>query len=430
MAGTVDRSRTGDDGTRSDPAIGLWARLPGEAEREWVRDYALLALRIDRRLTADGGTVLIYRGPAAWSARVAAEEPPPAGRLVADADALVESVPWPDPARRRYLRAQLTALRAAADWLAGARPPLPEYASTCLGVTVDWLPEELFAEQHDRLATALPAGRGSLGERLRAWDAAHLLPADQTGRRAELLSSAIAETRRRTGALVDLPADERVSVELVSGVGYRAAGHHAGGVDSALYVNADLPFQLADLCYVVAHEGHPGHIAESVLKERELLHGRQRLDHWVRFMPGPSFVLSEGLGLHAEELVFPGDEAQRWLTDHVLRPAGIAGDGSDFAAIHRARNVFFGAWGNAALLAAEGRPEPELIAYLTRWALLSDDEARLALSSIGSTGMAFYVLGYFHGWRLLDTWLAGDRRAARVRRLLTEQLLPADLVAD
>jgi hypothetical protein len=37
------------------------------------------------------------------------------------------------------------------------------------------------------------------------------------------------------------------------------------------------------------------------------------------------------------------------------------------------------------------------------------------------------VLGYFHGWRMLDAWLATPDRNARVRRLLTEQLLPADL---
>lgn len=33
----------------------------------------------------------------------------------------------------------------------------------------------------------------------------------------------------------------------------------------------------------------------------------------------------------------------------------------------------------------------------------------------------------FHGWQLLDRWLAAPDREARVRRLLTEQLLPADL---
>ena len=88
-------------------------------------------------------------------------------------------------------------------------------------------------------------------------------------------------------------------------------------------------------------------------------------------MISPQFVVSEGLGLHAQEIAFPGDEAQRWLTDEILSPLGIAPDGSDFAAIHDARNALWGAWGNAALLAAEGRPDAEIADYLTRWALLT-----------------------------------------------------------
>ncbi len=138
-------------------------------------------------------------------------------------------------------------------------------------------------------------------------------------------------------------------------------------------------------------------------------------------------MISEGLGLHAEGIVFPGDAAQAWLSGQVLRPRGIGRDGSDFAAIHRAQNALFGVWANATLLAAEGREEAELAGYLARWALLSEAETAAALGSLRSSGMALYVLGYFHGWRLLDAWLDAPDRTDRVRRLLTEQLLPEDV---
>ncbi|MFE4373175.1 hypothetical protein ACFRMN_34060 [Streptomyces sp. NPDC056835] len=143
--------------------------------------------------------------------------------------------------------------------------------------------------------------------------------------------------------------------------------------------------------------------------------------------PHSLFVISEGLGLHAQDIVFPGDEAQAWLTDNVLTEYDMAPDGSDFAAIHRAQNILFGVWANTALLAAEGRTDTELAAYLSRWALLSDAETGAALASLRARGMALYVLSYFHGWRLLDSWLTGPDRNARTRRLLTEQLLAADL---
>ncbi|MFH8616775.1 hypothetical protein ACH4E8_17070 [Streptomyces sp. NPDC017979] len=395
--------------------------------REWLCAYALLALRVDRQTAGSAtGTVLIYRGPEEWRAHVAQEAPPPAGLLVEDADALLERIPFP-PDRARYLAAQVRALRAVAGRLAGVELPLPEYARACLGVAAQWLPEDLFEQAHALLDAALPHGAGTLAERLHAWQKAHTLPTDQLGRLPSLVHAAVAETRRRTGALVPLPAEERVRCRLVSGVAFRAAGEYEGGVRSTLHINRDLPFNLADLLYVVAHEGHPGHIAESLFKERELVEERGFLDQQVRFMLGPSFVISEGLGLHAQDIVFPDDQAQAWLTDHVLRPNGIAPDGSDFAAVHRAQNMLFGVWANAAFLAAEGRPDSELAAYLSRWALLADTETPTALTTLRSTGMALYVLGYFHGWRLLDTWLAGPEREVRVRRLLTEQLLPADV---
>ncbi|WP_405638721.1 hypothetical protein [Streptomyces uncialis] len=395
--------------------------------REWLRAYALLALRVDRRMAGSAtGTVLIYRGPQEWRAQVEHEEPVPAGRLAEDADALLARLPF-EPGRARYLAAQVRALRAVARRLSGRELPLPEYARECLGIAARWLPEALFEQAHTALDAALPRGTGSLTQRLHLWQAHHTLPADRLHRLPALVDGAVAETRRRTSALVALPADETVRCRLVSGVPFRAAGEYEGGLRSTLHINRDLPFNLADLLYVVAHEGHPGHIAESLLKECLLVDEQGMLDHQIRFMLGPSFVISEGLGLHAQSIVFPGDQAQAWLTDHVLSANGITPDSSDFAAVHRAQNILFGVWANAAFLAAEGRPDTELAAYLSRWALLSDAEAGAALGTLRATGMALYVLGYFHGWRLLDTWLSTSDRDARVIRLLTEQLLPADV---
>lgn len=144
-----------------------------------------------------------------------------------------------------------------------------------------------------------------------------------------------------------------------------------------------------------------------------------------RFML-PSFVVSEGVGLHALELIFPDDEAQVWLANNVFPDYGIEPDG-DLAAIHEARNMLWGVWANAALLADEGRSEEDVAGYMSRWALLGEQEVGPALASLRAPGMEVYVLAYYHGWRLLRTWLDAGDRQERVRRLLTEQVLPADL---
>lgn len=379
---------------------------------DWQRDYAMLALRINRLIggSALSGTVLIYRGPEAWSAQAESEPPATAAKLVDDAERLLDSAPSP------YLAGQVRAMRAVARYLDGERLPPAEYARQCLGLEPRRLPESVFEEAHAELDAALPKGRGSLAERLRAWQAAHTL--DAIDRLPELVAKAVAETRARTNLIVPLPEGEVVGCRLVEGVSFHGAGDYEGGLRSTIHINKAIPFNLADLLYLVAHEGHPGHIAESLLKE-------SLPEQRVRFMLAPSFVLSEGLGLLAEEIVFPGDEAQTWLNRHVFPEAGIRPDGSDFAAIHHAKNVLWGVWGNVTFLAAEGRAEADLAAYLARWSLCGDDEVALAMGLLKPSPMSPYIFGYFHGWELLRPWVA--ERPDRVRRLLTERLLPADV---
>ncbi|MEU6716435.1 hypothetical protein ABZ897_33640 [Nonomuraea sp. NPDC046802] len=383
---------------------------------DWQRAYAMLALRINRLMGggALSGTVVIYQGPAQWGAQVEGEPPAAPGKLAEDAERLLESAASP------YLAAQVRAMRAVARHLDGERLPPTEYGRECLGLTPRWVAEEVFEQAHAELDRALPKGSGSLAERLRAWQAAHTL--EPIERLPDLVAKAVNETRARTNSIVALPEGEVVGCRLVEGVHFHGAGAYEGGLRSTIHINKAIPFNLADLLYLISHEGHPGHIAESVLKEIHLPDVR---DRDVRFMLSPSFVLSEGLGLLAEEIIFPGDEAQTWLNRNIFPEVGIRPDGSDFAAIHHAKNVLWGVWGNTMFLAAEGRTDAELSAYLQRWALYSEDEVALVLGSLKPSPMSPYIFGYFHGWELLRPWTA--ERPDRVRRLLTEQLLPTDV---
>ena len=394
-------------------------------EQEWLEAYVRLTLRIGRQAT-DGTSVLVdYRGPDAWRDEVAAEEPPPPGRLAQDADELLDAVPG-DPGRAAFLAAHARSLRAVARRLAGEDLPLRDYARACLGIEADWVPESAFEEAHARLDAALPAGGGTVADRLHAWQAAHRLPAAEVDRLPGLVRRAVAEARRRTQAVVALPEDEEVDCRLVGGVGFLAAGAHHGGTRSTIYVNREVPFNLADLLYVVTHEGHPGHIAESVLKEARLVPRPGGHDQQARFLVTPQFVVSEGLGLHAQGIAFPGDEAQAWLTDTVLAAMGIPPDGSDFAAVHAARNALLAAWANAALLLADGHRSEDAAAYLARWALLDDTEVAAAMATLTLRFAEPYIFCYSHGWSLVGAFL--DRHPADgARRLLTEQLLPDDL---
>lgn len=314
-------------------------------------------------------------------------------------------------------------METLASTLDGKRLPLPELADRCLGVDGTPTDEARFEAAHAQLDAALPRG-GALVDRLRAWQNAHALPEQHRDRLPELVASAVAETRERVRDRIPFPDDASIDVVLDPGP---HRGHHHSGPHGTVFINNSQPFNLADLIYVVAHEACPGHIAESMIKEQHLVEQRGMAEHRVRLMLSPAFVISEGIGLHAPGIAFPGDTAQAWLTDRVLGPLGIPADGSDFAAIHAARNELWGVWSNAALMKDAGASAVEVASYLRRWALLSEPEVEWALSFLSTSAMNAYVLSYHHGWQLLSAWLDVPDATSRFRRLLTEPLLPADL---
>ncbi|HEY8472288.1 MAG TPA: hypothetical protein VIL37_06575 [Natronosporangium sp.] len=398
-------------------------------ETRWLREYVELALDLDRTVSGEGGgSLVVYTGPEQWRQAVAERPPRSPAALVDQAEALAATVPF-DGQRRRYLTATLRAIRAVAAHHRGDRVDPYRYAELVLGIAAGWVPEGDLLAGHDLLDAALPAGPGSLGERLRRWQQAHLLPADRLDQLPELVLAADAEARRRTEPIVALPAAERIGCELVTGTHFLAAGQYHGDLRSTILVNRDVPANLADLLYVVCHEGHPGHIAEAVLKDRQLVGEQGRLEHQLRFLLSPEFVVSEGLGLVAEELVFPGDQAQRWLTDQLAPKLDRGPITGDLARIHEAKNLLWGAWANAATLASQGRAGAEIAGYLQRYALLDDQETAAALGSLRAPGMHLYTHAYYHGYRLVRGFIAphtpGWQR--RARQLLTEPNLPADL---
>lgn len=389
----------------------------------WIRNFARLALRIEQCAGAEGViSTLIYTGPASLREEVVASAPPDAGKLVDECERLLSAVPL-DGARGRYVESQLWAMEAVLRQLTGEPMEFETFATRCLALDIERLPDSVFADARDQLDAALPPGPGSVADRLHGWQRSCLAPDDGTlvaaCRRA--LDECWARTRRLVAEMPELEVD----VVLDPGAN---RGHYAGGGRGTMYIGSSEPFNLADLLYVVAHEAFPGHIAESAVKDEQMIGRSGWTEQHVRFMTSPSFVVSEGLGLHAERLIFPDGDAARWLRDHVP----IIGDTilGDLDAIHDARSALWGVWGNAAIMAAHGDPADEIGAYLTRWGLLTDVEATWAVNALTAPGTELtrpYFLTYYHGWRLVGPWLDGPATPERLRRLLTEPLLPADL---
>jgi len=133
-----------------------------------AREYILLGLRLDQRIP---GLVDGYFGPADLKAQVDMEQLRGPDRLRDDAVALRERLPdeVTDPARRRWLAAQLVALETQAAALAGEELPYVERVTRAFDLEPVRRPDSLFAEAASELEALVP-GAGGIGDRLASWD--------------------------------------------------------------------------------------------------------------------------------------------------------------------------------------------------------------------------------------------------------------------
>lgn len=395
----------------------------------WLRDYTVLVLRLNKVLwrSTSYQPVEEYQPPE-WDEQVLHEPVHPADLLLCETQELQETLSLQqfEPQRAKYLTRQLRAIETVSRRLLGEHFSLQEQARRCYDLEIEWLPESIFEQAYALYDEALP-GRGSIASRLRSWQESLTLPPEKAHLLPFFFQPALTEALLRTQKLVPLPADTSTEIQTIVDRPIRATARYLGNHRSRIYLNPAVPFPLSDLFYVLCHEGYPGHLAEFVLKDEFLIQQRGYLEERVLLPCSPGFVISEGLALLSHEMLFAPGEAEAWLAEHIYPAAGIRLDNSDLTKIHRAKDLLFAVSCNAAWLLGEGRPRAEVLAYLMRYALLSEDAARRELAALQRPFYEANIFTYFYGRRLLEPLLQGPQRKVRLYQLLTEQTAPSDL---
>lgn len=390
------------------------------AENGLVDRYLLLGLRLGKLIP---GLVDAYYGPAELSARVDGENRPDPAGLAAEAQALLAGLDdWIEDAQRtRWLRAQLVGLETVARRLAGEPVSYLDEVERCYGIRPALVPEDEFARAHEALDEALP-GQGPVKERHRAWEQAQAVDA---GVLLPALEALTAELRVRTRDLVELPEGESTELELVQDEPWLAFNYYRGGLRSRVVFNTDLPWRATDMLPVVAHELYPGHHTEHALKEQLLVRGRDRLEEAIFLVGTPQSFLNEAIATLAPAVVADGKVDE--LSAELLGPLGIPYEAETAAAV-RAQAETLGYVSNnvALLLHEEGLPFDEVLAYARRWSVRSDERIEKGMAFITDDTWRAYVFCYTEGLRLARSFVGADR--SRFRRMLTEQLVPADLI--
>jgi hypothetical protein len=393
-----------------------------------VERYIELGLRLGRHVD---GFVDAYYGPRELAARAEAEPPSPpaalaadAGRLVADLDA-GDGADRLDAGRRRWIRAQALGLRASARKLAGADIRYLDEVEACYGARPALVPDDELLAAHARLDQVLPADGGApLRERYIAWREAHAVPPD---RLEPAIRSLADDLRERTQRLFGLPDGEHVEWIFETDKPWSGFNYYEGGLRSRVAINLDLPVLSLTLGHLVAHEAYPGHHTEHTRKEVGLVRRRPGTSEETIFLVGtPQCTMAEGLADLGVEVVV-GRRPESVVAEH-LRPLGIRYDAEVAGAVAESAEALSWVRSNAAIhLHDGGWPVEDVVAYLERWALLPRNRAEKAASFLTDPTWRAYSHCYTEGLRLCRAYVDGD--PARFERLVTEQLLPADLTA-
>lgn len=373
--------------------------------------YLELCLRLRRH---DDGLVDAYFGPAEVAERIEAEALRPPPELVADARQLI------DEADSAYLRHQLVGLETLARKLAGEEIPYAEEVERCYAIRPQRFPEERFEEAHRALDEVLPSD-GTLAERFQRWREGDVVPADKIEAVLETLN---ARLRERTRERLGLPEGESTEIELVTGEHWSAYNYYLGGLRSRVAVNTDVALNASNVAILVAHELYPGHHTEHAWKEQLLYVERGRLEEAIIMYGTPQSVIGEGIAELAIEMVVDDHDA---FVAEVLGEWGMSYDADAGRQIRQAKKPLEHVVDNAALLLHEdGVSTEDAKAYIRRWGLVSEKRAQQNVDFVMDPIGRSYVVTYVYGYDLCREWVAGDR--AKFKRLLTEQLSPADLV--
>lgn len=286
----------------------LTAQTPVDPMRGVAERYVKLVLAVGQH---DADYVDASYGPAEWRKAAEAEKLPlaaidqQAAALASDIAAVPAAPPVPGEAelwalRRQYLDRQVAAMRARLSMLQGKKLTFDEESLALYDAVAPVIPEAEFDKVLTQLAARLP-GDGSLIERYDRFKQAFVIP---TARVDRVFREAIRACRDRTLARVELPPQERFTVEYVTGKSWSGYNWYQGDYKSLIQVNTDLPIYIDRAIDLACHEGYPGHHVYNVLLEKHLVRDRGWIEYTVYPLFSPQSLIAEGTANFGIEVAF------------------------------------------------------------------------------------------------------------------------------
>ena len=412
------------------PPAGTAPDPTGDTLDAIARDYVALTLEIGER---EEGYVDAYYGPAEWAAAAKAD-PRTVPQLIQGAATLtdrLEAVPTARldadiVQRRKYLLAHVAAAHARLRMISGEKMSFADEAEALFGIRPELRP---LASYDPVLAEidALVPGEGPLHERVAAFRSRFIVPPEKLD---AVMRAALAECRARTARHIELPANERFTLEFVTDKPWSGYNYYQGDANSLVQINTELPIYIERAVDLGCHEGYPGHHVYNALLEKTFVDDRGWVEMSVYPLYSPMSFVAEGSANYGIDLAFPGHERTEFESRVLFPLAGldpaIARDGERLAAL--TRRLARAEYTIADAYLAGRIDRDEAVEQLMKYTISPRDRATQRLRFIDT--YRSYIINYGLGRDVVQAWVErqGPDRWRGMETLLSSQILPVDLL--
>lgn len=390
------------------------------------RHYINLLLAIDKHID---GYIDAYIGPPQIKEAIDAQPLRSPAQLLDDVSRLKETIPSGPPTRHAYLQATLRAIETTVRLLGKEDIPYMEEVQRIYDVMPQRVEDRHFLAAHNDLDSALP-GSGPLHERFEAWRSQYDVPKEKLLAALQLVTR---EVHERTRALISLPSEESIDVELVEDEPWSAYNWFKGDGHSLIEINTDIAKSALGLLSLMAHEGYPGHHTEAALKEQHFWQNERYGEASAMLLHSPAAVIAEGIASTAVEIIFPAGQHLQWNLE-VLLPA-ISMPARETAVqirrIEEAMQRLRGVTGNAAILYhTHELSQQQTLEYIQTYGLSTPQRAEKILAFITHPLYRSYPFTYTEGYELIAKAAAGEDKSEPFLSCLRRQILPSQLAAQ
>jgi len=225
-----------------------------------------------------------------------------------------------------------------------------------------------------------------------------------------------------------LPENENIEVKRVKGQSWAMYNWYLGNFSSRIDINVEKFYYWTSLLPFACHEGYPGHHTARCVKDNLLYRNKGYFENCISLIYTPEFVIYEGMGTIAEDVIFDVEEITRILLELFCSNPDDEDTLETLIQQCEIRRGFRRFNHNVAYHKhINGWEEEDLIAYCNEFKVPSKSNIESILKFISDDIWAPYALAY-QGERIIKERFGDPPPPKHFSKLITGQYLPSDLI--